>query len=231
MKLLIIILLFALPFVSCKKEGRPLFDGQTCNGSCYILTGRLSEAQSSRPLVNTELRFYYQPTGYSFFDLTKYLGRTTTAADGSYTFRFDGKNFINIAGSFKIEGGIDGYIYNNYGDKTDKVLSRFYLDSSEINIPQINNLRLYKAATLKFRIRAVSITNFEFLTVTYGFGTNGFGPVINGDRSVDTTLIYKTAADIPTFISWDALGNGVNIQRKDTLTVSAGTEKVYQINL
>lgn len=107
----------------------------------------------------------------------------------------------------------------------------FNLDRSKINIPQISNLALYKAATLKFVVKANTITNFEFLTINYSYGTNGFGPVLNGNRIIDTTLIYKTASDIPTYINWDAVGNGVNIQKKDTLIVKAGTEGIYEINL
>ena len=231
MKRLIIILFFTLTLVSCRKD-KPLFDGQNCNGSCYILTGKLSEIQSNSSLPNTELKFYYRPSGYAiFFDPTKYLGRTTTAADGSYIFKFDSKDFKNPSGYFRIEGSRDGYIYNNLGDKIDKDLLIFNLDSSKINIPQVNNLTLFKAATLKFRIKATTITSFEFLTIIYNYGTNGFGPALNGKRIIDTTLIYKTASDIPTYINWSALGNGINIQKKDTVIVPSGTEKIYQINL
>ena len=230
MKRLITISLFTLALVSCRKN-KPLFDGQSCNGSCYVLTGKLSEMQSGSALPGTELKFYYKPPAYNVFEPITYLGNATTAADGSYMFTFDSKDFKSPPGYFLLEGSKDGYIYRNGGDEVNNDLLIFNLDSSKINIPQVNNLALYKAATLKFVVKATSITNFEFLTINYSYGTNGFGPVLNGNRIIDTTLIYKTASDIPTYINWDAVGNGVNIQKKDTLIVKAGTEGIYEINL
>ena len=231
MKRQLIILLLTLGLLSCRKD-KPLFDGQSCGGSCYILTGKLFEVQSNLPLANTELKFYFRENGYFiFYDPTKFLGRTTTAADGSYTFKFDSKQFENIKGSFRIEGTKNGYIFNNKGDTADPVLSRFYLDSSNINISQINNLFLYKSTTLRLKIKATSITNFDWLTITYDYGKNGYGPAIKGNRTIDTTFIYKTASDRPTYINWNARGNGVNIYKSDTLIIPAGTEGIYQVNL
>ncbi|MEP7142484.1 MAG: hypothetical protein ABI707_06425 [Ferruginibacter sp.] len=230
MRLLITMLFFAFVLASCRKN-KPLFDGQSCTGNCYVLTGKLLEKPGNLPLQNNVLKFYYRPGGYTIFNSTKYLGKTTTGPDGSFLFNFDSKDFKIATGYFRIEGSRDGYIYSPFGEKIDKDLLIFYLDSSKINIPQVYNLNLYRAATLKFRIRASTITNFDFLTVTYNFGANGFGPALNGNRVIDTTLVYKTAADVPTFINWDALGNGVNIRRKDTIVVRAGTEQTYQIAL
>lgn len=227
---LITILLFSLTFASCKKN-RALFDGKSCSRSCYILTGKLSEFQNGSSLPNTQLDFYYRTGGGVFSDRRLYLGRAITAADGSYTFNFDSKDYKNPTGYFTMEGTRDGYIYNNYGDKMDNTLLLFLLDSNKINIPQVNNVALYKAASIKFVIKAATITNFEFLTIGYGYGRNNFGTVLRGRRSIDTTLIYKTAADLPTFINWNARGNGVDIHKNDTLLVPSGTEKIYQINL
>jgi len=231
MRHLVITIAFCWMLVSCRKD-QPLFDGHSCSGSCFILTGHLTEAQSNSPLPGTELKFYYKRSQYTFFDRTEYLGSTTTASDGSYSFRFDSKDFTDpSAGFFVIEGERDGYIYRNAGDQINSELALFNLDSSRINIPQVNNLTLYKAAIIKFQIKAATVTNFDFLLVTYSYGTNSYGPVINGGRAIDTTLIYKTASDIPTFINWNALGNGVSISQKDTLIVPFGTEGLYQINL
>lgn len=226
-----LIMVFLSALTSCRKT-KPLFDGQNCTGSCYILTGKLLESQSNLPLPGTELKFYYRPSGNPmFWDPTKYLGKVITATDGSYSFSFESKNFQSGTGYFRIEGYRNGYIYRNAGDMIDNNLLIFYLDSSKINIPQVNNLTLYKSATLKIKVNASTITNFSSLTVSYGFGTNGFGPALNGNRQIDTTLIYKTAADIPTIISWNAVGNGVNIQKRDTVIVQSGSEYLYQINL
>ena len=232
MKQLTIILLLIFTFTACRKN-TPLFDGQSCSGNCYILTGKLLEAQSNSPLSNTQLKFYFRPTGYFlFFDPTKYLGRVNTASDGSYTFKFDSQDFQNTSGYFRIEGGKRGYIYKYMGEEIeDKELLIFYLDSSKINVLQVNNLVLYKTASLKFKIKASTITSFLFLTVTYSYGPGGYGVVLNGNRMIDTTVAFKTAADLPTYVSWDAVGNGVNINRKDTLVVASGTEQTYQINL
>jgi hypothetical protein len=227
---LLIIVLLTFTFASCRKN-KALFDGQSCTGSCYVLTGRLSEFQNSSALANTQLDFYYKTSGGIFNNHLEYLGKTITAADGSYTFKFDSKDYKNPTGYFSMEGTRDGYIYNNYGDKTEKNLLIFQLDSSKINIPQVNNVALYKVATLKIIVKAVTITNFGYLTIGYNYGRGNFGPVLYGGRSIDTTLIYKTAGDIPTFINWNARGNGVDINRNDTLIVPSGTEKIYQINL
>jgi hypothetical protein len=232
MKHVLTILLFILPLVSCRKN-KPLFDGQSCNGSCYILAGKLVEMQTSSPLSNTLLKFYYRPAGYYiFFDPTQYLGNVRTASDGSYSFKFESAGYKSPTGSFRIEGSKQGYIYKYMGEEyKDNELLNFHLDSSKINIPQINNLILYRSTTLKFSIKASTITNFQFLTIGYSYGTSGYGAILNGNRIIDTTLTYKTAADIPTYISWDAKGNGVNIEKKDTIVVASGTEQTYQISL
>ena len=230
MRHLVITIAFCWMLVSCRKD-QPLFDGHSCSGSCFILTGHLTEAQSNAPLPGTQLKFYYKRNQYTL-DRTEYLGSTSTGSDGSYSFIFDSKDFQDrSAGYFLIEGERDGYVYRNAGDQINSELAVFGLDTSEINIPQVNNLTLYKTAIIKFQIKATTVTNFDFLSVNYSYGTNGYGPVISGGRAIDTTLIYKTASDLPTYIYWNALGTGVNMSQRDTLIVPFGTVGIYQINL
>lgn len=179
MKHLLTALILTLSLASCRKD-KILFDGQSCTGSCYILTGRLSEFQSNSALPGVQLDFYYHPPMGTIFNQTEHLGKTTTAADGSYTFKFNSKNYKDPLWYFTMEAGKDGYIYEATLDATSKAILSFHLDSSKINVPKVNNLELYKAANLKFVIKASTITNFDFLDVAYGFGRNSTALVLTG---------------------------------------------------
>jgi hypothetical protein len=230
MKQILLIPFFLLTLISCRKD-KPLFNGQTCDGDCYILSGKLIEAQTNAPLSNIQLKFYYRPSGYFiFYNPTKYLGNTVTSLDGNYNFKFNSKKFKNPTGYFYIKGEKDGYIDKNNGTEAGN-LALFDLDSTKVNVPQLFNLKLFKASILKIKVKAVNNTNYSFLTINYNYGTNGYGPALNGGRPIDTTFVFKTASDIPTYIHWYAMGNGINIEKRDTLTVPSGTEKTYEINL
>jgi hypothetical protein len=90
---------------------------------------------------------------------------------------------------------------------------------------------LFQPATVKVRVIASTVTNFQYLTVSYSFGNVGNGIVFNGGRSIDTTITWKTAGDLRTFLQADAIGNGVNIQKRDTVIVQTNNTRQIEIRL
>jgi hypothetical protein len=87
------------------------------------------------------------------------------------------------------------------------------------NLPFIQNFPLFRPATVKKRVVASTVTNIQFLTVDFSYGKVGQGIVFNGNRSIDTTITWKTAGDLSTFTQASAVGNGGNIRKRDTLIV------------
>jgi hypothetical protein len=67
--------------------------------------------------------------------------------------------------------------------------------------------------------------------VGYHYGRQGYGYVFNGGRSIDTTLVFKTAGDIATILESDAVGNGINIKLRDTIRVPAGLTRQVEVRL
>ena len=160
------------------------------------------------------------------FDNTHYLGKTTTDAKGEYKFQFDGNNYKQNSGYFYIKGTKQDYFCNV---QQDDILGYFNLDSTQINDTTHQNLKMFKVSKLKIHYLVQNITNFQFLTFSYGIGQGKQGWVFGGGK-YDTTIEYNTAKGIPTFIDWDALGNGVTIQKHDTLTAT-GTTLYYEVKL
>ncbi|MFT3826451.1 MAG: hypothetical protein QM731_21200 [Chitinophagaceae bacterium] len=229
MKYFVLFILCGVTLTACFKDNTiPSYDGTSCAGECYVLAGRITEKQSGNGLAGVELKFYFKPAGYAIIDNRDYLGVARTGTDGSYSFSFPGKKYRSPQGYFIMQGSKEGYIYFNTGSTE---IMTFLLDSTRLNSPVVNNIALYKASTLKINVKTDSITNFNFLTVTYSYGNGGYGQALNGGAPINQTLTYKTAADMPTFIQWNAYGNGVSISRKDTIVVPSGTEKVYDIKL
>ena len=111
-------------------------------------------------------------------------------------------------------------------------VANFYLDSTLYNTPFVQNFPLFSPATLKARILVSTVTNFQFLTVSFSYGKvgNGIG-VFNGGRQIDTTITVKTAGDLRTFIQGDAVGNGVRIQIRDTIIVPVNNSREVVIRL
>ena len=224
MRILIIITLIFL-LVACRKT-KPEFDGVNCSGNCYILTGKIVDTPSNSGLQGVGLKFYYRPSAYAWF--SDYIGKTTSAANGDYKFQFEGTKYKTGQGYFLIQATKSGYFYDALNQNEVAVFS---LDSSRFNIPFIQNFALFRPAKLTVRFRATTITNFEFLTFTYNYGNTGYGIVLNGNQTIDTTVTFKTAGDIRTFVQWDASGNGINIRKNDTLFTTGGGTIQYQINL
>jgi hypothetical protein len=224
----LIVFSIILLLVSCRKS-KPEFDGINCSGNCYILTGRVVDTPSNSGLQGVAVKFYYRPSGYTFLgDPTHYLGKTTTNANGEYKFQFDGTKYKTNAGYYRINATKNGYVYDPLNQNDVKI---FNLDSNQFNIPLNQDFPLFRPAKLTVRIRAAITINFEFLTFTYSYGNSGTGIILNGKRTIDTTVTFQTAGDVRTFVQWNAGGNGVAIKKNDTLFVTRGGTIQYQINL
>lgn len=214
---------------SCRKNKVALFDGVTCSGNCYILAGKLIDSATTGGIAHGELKFYFEDITGTFSSKKNYLGKAITDVNGNYTFRFDGSRFKNLMGYYYTEA-FSGSMFG--GDLTyPNRVATFNLDTSFYNLQFIQNLPLFRPAIVKVRVVASAVTNFQFLTVGYGYGKMGNAIVFNGGSSIDTTIIWKTAGDLPTFIQADAVGNGVNIQKRNTLIVPTNNTQQIEIRL
>lgn len=214
---------------SCRKNDDALFDGVSCSGNCYILTGKLIDTAANAGIPGSELKFYFNDLTGTFSSKTIYLGRSITDASGNYSFRFDGNRFKYVMGYYYAEA-FNGSMFGGDQQYPNRVAT-FNLDTSFYNVPFVQNVPLFRPATIKVRVIASAVTNFEFLTINYSYGSVGQGIVFNGGRTIDTTITWKTAGDISTFVQADALGNGVNIQRRDTVIIPTNDTRQVEIRL
>ena len=211
---------------SCRKDKNPIFDGVNCSANCFILSGKLVDSAANAGISSGEIKFYFNDNIGTFSNKKIYLGRAITDANGDYTFKFDGSRFKDARGYYYAEA----YKGNLFHDPVyENRVSVFYLDTTLYNVPFIQNFLLFRPATLKLRVMASTITNFQYLTVSYSYGSTGYGVVFNGGRQIDTTLIFKTAGDIKTFVQSDARGNNVNITKHDTLVIQSGNTRQLEI--
>jgi hypothetical protein len=218
----------AAVLVACRKEKKPVFDGVNCTGNCYILTGTLVDSVVNTGIAEGEMKFYFRDNTGTFSSKTVYLGKATTGTNGSYTFRFDGSSFNNRWGYYYAEA----YNGNMFSDPVyQNRVGVFYLDTSMYNIPLVQYFTLFRPATLKVRVIASAVTNFQYLTVDYNYGKAGKGIIFNGGRTIDTVITWKTAGDLRSFVQADAVGNGVNIQKRDTVVVPANGTRQVEIRL
>ena len=228
--LIITTLLLSMLFVnSCRKNNDGIFDGVSCSGSCYTLTGKLIDSAAKAGINGGEIKFYFKDLTGTFSSKTIFLGRAISDLNGNYNFRFDGSRFNNVKGYYfadAFSGGLFGIdlLYPNR-------VATFNLDTSFYNIPYIQHLPMFRPATIKIRVVASAVTNFQFLTVDYNYGKTGQGIVFNGGRAIDTTITWKTAGDLRTFIQAVAVGNGVDIQKRDTLIIPTNNTKQIEIRL
>ncbi len=230
--LIIIATLFI--FISCKKDkiDKPIFDGVNCSGNCFILRGSVTDTPSNQRLSNVEVRFYLgQVTNGQFPPPPDklYLGKTLTNNNGEYEFKFDGTNFKYGSPLYYIEASKTGYIFGPRPEQ--QKIKLFYLDSSNFNNPLVQNFNLFRPTTLRVRFRATNITNFNFIAFGYSYGGGlGGGINIDGRRQIDTTVNFITGNNVQTFIGYGAYGNGVTIERRDTLIINSSTVTDYQVN-
>jgi hypothetical protein len=219
----------ALFFISCRKDKRPQFDGINCTGNCFILTGTLKDSAANIGINNGEVRFWFNDISGTFSTKKTYLGKTVTDANGNYSFTFNGTEFSKKMGYYHAEA----YKDNMFADLiyTNRV-ETFDLDSTRYNIPFVQNFLLFSPATLKVRVVATSVTNFEFLTIGYHYGKAGTGIIFRGGRGpIDTTITWRTAGGLKTYIQSDAKGNTVNIEKKDTVLIPVNATRQVEIRL
>jgi len=213
---------------SCRKDKDPLFDGVTCSGNCYILTGKLIDSAANTGIASGEIKFYFKDNTGTFSNKKIYLGRTITNANGDYSFKFDGSRFNNVRGYYYAEAFKGDMFFDPFYPNQ---VATFDLDTSFYNLPFTQNFPLFRPATVKVRVVASTVTNFQYLTVSYSYGKIGNGIVFNGGRSIDTIITWKTAGDLRTFIQADAVGNGVNILKRDTVIVQTNNTRQIEIRL
>ena len=222
-----IILLLTLILVnSCRKQKNPLFDGVNCSGNCFILTGKLLDSASNAGIASGEIKFFFRDNTGTFSNKKIFLGRTITGTNGNYTFKFEGSRFNNIRGYYYAEAYKGNFFSEPYYQNRVGV---FNLDTSFYDIPFTQNFPLFRPATIKVRVIVSNVTNFQYLTVSYSYGKAGTGIVLNGGRRIDTTITWKTAGDIRTFIQGAAAGNGINIVKRDTVIIPEN--KIGQIEI
>ncbi len=230
--LIYIVTLFIL--TSCKKDkiDKPIFDGINCSGNCFILKGVVTDTPSNQTLSNVEVRFYLGQLTNGQFPTPPdklYLGKTLSNANGEYEFKFDGTNFKYGSSLYYIEASKNDYIYGPRPEQ--QKIKLFYLDSSNFNVPFVQNFNLFRPTTLKVRFRATTITNFNFIAFGYSYGGGlGGGINIDGRRQIDTTVNFTTGGNVQSFIMYGAYGNGVTIERRDTLMLSPNTVTEYLVN-
>ncbi len=212
---------------SCLKGKQPLYDGVTCTNKCFILTGVLLDSAFNKGIPNGEVKFYFHHAG-GIFGRTDFIGRVKSDARGNYRFVMPGNGYQNLFGYFYAEAYKDN-MFN--GPFTKNQVATYHLDSTNFDRPVVKHLLLFRPATLKLRVIATTVTGFNFLTIGYGYGIGSDAVVINGPRSIDTTITFKTAGDIRTFIQVDAKGNAVNIEKFDTILIPANTTKQVEIRL
>lgn len=228
-KLLTIPILFLICVFlnSCRKEKKALFDGINCSNNCYILTGNLLDS-ASKTGIEGEIKFYFNDITGTFNSKKIFLGRTISNSNGNYTFKFDGSQLKNVRGYYIVEA----YKGNMFGDISyPNRVGTFDLDTSFYNVPFFQNFALFIPAIIKVRVIATSVTSFQYLNVGYSYGKVGYGIVFHGGRKIDTTITWKTAGNLRTFIQADAVGNGVNIMKRDTIIVSANSTRQIEIRL
>ena len=217
-----------LLITSCRKDKDPLFDGVNCTGNCYVLTGKLIDSAAKSGIAGGEIKFYFNDRTGTFSNKKIYLGRAVTDGNGNYTFRFDGSRFNNIRGYYFAEA----FKGNMYADPIDENrVATFDLDTSLYNVPYVQNFPLFRPATVKVRVIASTVTNFQYLTVDYSYGKISNGIVFNGGRRIDTTITWKTAGDLRTFVQGVAVGNGVNVQTRDSVVIPTNGTRQIEIRL
>lgn len=224
---ILLLLLVVITSSSCFKNKNPLFDGVSCTGNCYELTGRVMDSAGAVPLSNAEVKFFYKYSSGILISRTDYLGKTSTNSLGQYQFRFDGSRYNYLMGYYYAEM-YKGDFFADPGYKNR--VGIFRLDSTQYNLPFVQNFSLFRPATLKVRVIVPASASFQFITVSYEYGRGGNGISINGGRAIDTTLSWGTAGDLRTYVRADAVSNGVAVTRYDSITVSANSTGTVTIN-
>jgi len=226
-EIIFLLLLVIITATSCFKNKNPLFDGVSCTGNCYELTGQVTDSAGAVPLSNAEVKFFYKYSSGILISRTDYLGKASTNSLGQYKFRFDGSRYNYLMGYYYAEV-YKGDFFADPGYKNR--VGIFHLDSTQYNLPFVQNFSLFRPATLKVRVIVPASANFQIITVSCEFGRGGNGISMNGGRAIDTTLSWSTAGDLRTYVRADAVSNGVAVTRKDSIIVSTNSTGTVTIN-
>ena len=220
-----LILSAVILLTACRKNRNPLFNGRTCPTNCYTLAGKVIDSAANAGLSSAAVKFYFK-TIYTFFNSTTYLGGTNTDAVGNYRFTFEGTKFNGMRGYYYAEVYKGNFFHDpSYGNR----VSTFHLDTALYNTDFIQNFSLFRPAYLKLRVIANNVPAMQSLTILYHYGRGGGGIILNGGRAIDTTLTFKTAGDIRTFISAVNHNNGSPISKKDTIFINSNTTRQHEI--
>lgn len=175
----------------------------SCSGSCYILTGKLLDSAINTGVASGEIKFYFNDITGTFSSKKIFIVWTISDANGNYQFKFNGSRFINVRGYYYAEA-YKGNMFSNPVYKNR--VATFDLDTSFYNMPFTQNFLLFRPATIKVRVIASTIANFQFLTVSNGYVKANNGIIFNGGKTIDTTILWTTTGDLRTFIKGDAVG-------------------------
>ena len=220
-----LILTAVIVLTACRKNKHPLFNGRTCPTNCYTLIGKVIDSAANTGLSTAAVKFYFR-TSNVFFSSTTYLGGSNTDAAGNYRFTFEGTGFNDLRGYYYAEVYKGNFFHDPfYGNR----VSTFYLDSALYNTEFIQNFSLFRPAYLKLKVIANNVPAMQSLTILYDYGRGGGGIILNGGRAIDTTLTFKTAGDLRTFISAVNFNNGSPISKKDTIFINSNTTRQHEI--
>ena len=223
------VILFLTCFISCRKD-KSTPASIPCSGNCYILTGQIIDTPSTNKLSEVEIRLYYYLQVLTPVLGPRLVAKTKTDVDGKYTFKLDGTKFKDDPYGFFFAFTKPGYCYGVQDDK----LNYFDLDSSNFDIPFVQNFALTKTARFKLHLKNGGLNKYDFLTFQYRFRNDNFGGgnLFSVDKQVDTTIAFSTAGDIRTIIYWVVTDKGnILIEKKDTLIIPADTQRDYEISL
>lgn len=220
LKCCVTVVAFTLLLLSCKKN-EPLFDGVNCDNNCFIISGKIVDTPSVQGIANTEVRLYFnEDRNLTIFRNTKYVGRTFTDANGRYQFRFNGSSLARSAdGYYFVKITHQDHFLDNY---LNRLNHSFQLDSSDFNKVTMKDFTMFRNAKLNLRIKGLLRTSDQ-VTISTDHGGLPVGWVLNGGRTIDTTLNLQVGGDIFTRATIDLLSNGVNKRSVDSIKVARST--------
>ena len=200
------LIILIVAFFSCRKND-PMYDGVNCNNNCFTIVGTVIDTPSMKGIANADVRLYFnEDQSLSIFRNAKYVGRTSSDANGKYQFRFDGSSLSKSTdGYYFIKITEQAYFLDTY---INRLNNSFQLDSSHFNKTEIKNFILFRNAKLNLRIKGAALAT-DHVTVSTDFGGLPTGWVIKGRRTIDTSFTIPVGGDIYTRVYLDFAKNGV----------------------
>lgn len=212
---------FAITVTACKKDDDPLFDNITCSSNCYIVEGQITEGQTGDGLPNITLNishYHSQNQKDLLFVITSNEeGRYSTATPKTY-FR---SNWHNLDFHTSTEGFVNGGF-----------LGTFNIDTTKVDDPQVFDIVLYKATTLRVLLKNPNNIDFGSISVHCKFNLENvsnvgivahYGPVFQEIQE------YRVPCDLPTLLTWRTYGNGHTAEGDIEITVPCGELMTFEI--